>query len=346
VNVYSLGVLLQTLKDENVPAGTIRPAVRVASVAAATAIGTAQERIPLALRAAVPGVAELSGDQSPESDPDSEASEHGGSRSQAATRPAAPGIAAARVAAVDVTARGAPATTGLAPESVSIDISPTAVLIGEALREEPQKSTPTVRASAPLVARRDIAPQPLAAALQSSIEQSGLFYESHLQRWALQQYPQSALAREPQATAAQDVAAAANVVVDATRNDEVSSAIAHEPAPPLFRQQLEVLESRQLAWAGEIWPGQEADIHIREDDVRDPAVTQAAWRTSVMLDLPELGHVELSLTLQSNALRVQLQASDAARAAVLHAGTPVLRQALAGQAFAVTGLDISHEANS
>jgi flagellar hook-length control protein FliK len=63
------------------------------------------------------------------------------------------------------------------------------------------------------------------------------------------------------------------------------------------------------------------------------------------LDLPELGRVELSLSLQSNALRVQLQASDGRRAALLHAGTPQLRQALAGQAFALTGLDITHEAD-
>jgi len=347
VNVYSLGVLLQTLKDENEPAGTVRPAARVASIAAATAIGASQQRIPPALRGAVLAVDELSGAQLPETEAGLSGTDDGAAGPQAPVRAATAGIAAERMlkpAAAAVVA----AAARLAPDSVSIDISPTAALIDEALREKPQRAAPTVRPAAPLLERRALAPQPLAAALQASIEQSGLFYESHLARWALQQFPQAALEQEPQASSRHDTPALALAAAGGAGKSDTTTLLHladHDQPLPLFRQQLNVLETGQLAWAGEVWPGQHADIHIREEGSRDPAVAQATWRTSVSLDLPALGRVEFSLSLQTNALRVRLQASDAAHAAMLHAETPSLRQALAGQAFALTGLDVTHEAS-
>ena len=349
MNVYSLGVLLQTLKDDKEPTGTVRPAARVASVAAATAIGASQQRIPPALRGALLDVEELSGAPLPEAEARAAAVEDGTGRPPTGARPATAAIAAERAlgpaaaAALAVAAR-------LAPESVSIDISPTAALIDEALREEPQRAAATVHAAAPLVERGALAPQPLAAALQASIEQSGLFYESHLARWALQEFPQASLEHEPQASSRQDTALALAAAGGADNSDAtmLPRVAGHDQPSPLVpqqlvRQQLSVLETGQLSWAGEVWPEQHADMHIREEASRDPAVAQATWRTSVTLDLPALGRIEFALTLQTNALRVRLQASDPAHATLLRAGTPFLRQALAGQAFALTGLDVTHE---
>jgi hypothetical protein len=232
--------------------------------------------------------------------------------------------------------------------SASLKLSVAASFIGELLKSFPEtKGAPTVQSAQPLVDRSTAAPAQLAQALRASIEQSGLFYESHLAQWTLQQFPELALAREPQAqwsaaVARDDIPASA-----LTRDSDAAPVVPaggaeRAPALPLLRQQLNLLESGQLAWAGELWPGQTADIEIAPDEGSPQGGTPAAWRTRIALDLPALGHVELSLTLQGDAVRVDCRAADAASVASLKAGKTALVDALQKRSLNVSALAIGH----
>lgn len=127
-----------------------------------------------------------------------------------------------------------------------------------------------------------------AAQLQNAIIMSGLFYESHLANFAKGKWPLNALLKEPQ----------------------------NRPpfnASQIVNKQLDALENQTIRWSGNIWPGQLMDwqlAHEQEqsspsssDDNADQAIVSV-----IELDLPHLGKVQARLTMQGNALSVQLKA--------------------------------------
>lgn len=91
---------------------------------------------------------------------------------------------------------GASSQTGTA--STQLHLSQTATQIADILARFPATQTASVR---PLVAllQPGAGADSLASALSQSVRDSGVFYESHLQRWLSGQYPLQALMREPQA---------------------------------------------------------------------------------------------------------------------------------------------------
>ena len=104
-----------------------------------------------------------------------------------------------------------------------------------------------------------------------------------------------------------------------------------DAAPALVRQQLDVLETGQILWRGDLWPGQRAAIEIVEDDAsRDPR-QPPAWRTRLALTLPGLGAVEARLALAGTRLHLHLVAADTTRATVLRDALPELAAALAAR---------------
>ncbi|MBU2802281.1 flagellar hook-length control protein FliK [Acidithiobacillus caldus] len=78
------------------------------------------------------------------------------------------------------------------PEQVSLSRD------GQSLQSFLAKAPAQLQSPAPLLARPQIDPLPIAAALQRGLQQSGLFYESHLLAWTQGQWSQAALLQEPQ----------------------------------------------------------------------------------------------------------------------------------------------------
>jgi len=87
--------------------------------------------------------------------------------------------------------RTAPAADA-GPEQVSLSRD------GQSLQSLLAKAPAQLQSPAPLLARPQIDPLPIAAALQRGLQQSGLFYESHLLAWTQGQWSQAALLQEPQ----------------------------------------------------------------------------------------------------------------------------------------------------
>lgn len=170
-------------------------------------------------------------------------------------------------------------------------LSQTARLLSDILQQLPDRNTPpTLTPAAPLLARPTAQVGELALALRTALVRSGLFYESHLANWAvglddvdgLMQEPQNRLAAQPQP----------------------ADARGPNPLHVLLSQQLQVLESPQFIWRGELWPGQPLEWLMRHDV--DPErqgaasaedASAAGWTSQLKLDLPELGAVTAHIRL-------------------------------------------------
>jgi hypothetical protein len=130
-------------------------------------------------------------------------------QAQAMPRPAAAAYAAAlgHAAAPD----GGRALPDGAPDDTHTTLSAAAKalsgLLAEAGKAPPRQAA--ISAAAPLAADGAIVPEQLARALHKSVQESGLFYESHLAEWSAGKRSLEVLAREPQMRRAASTTAAA-----------------------------------------------------------------------------------------------------------------------------------------
>jgi hypothetical protein len=288
--------------------------------------------------------------------------------------PVDPSTAASRLARALAGARGA----------AEVLLSSGGVELERALRGTGTRTpeAPVVRGAAPLVAapppeprggdvddRVDVArvAQALGTALEGAVLKSGLFYESHLARWIAGAFPQSALEAEPQSRdvtatphapgpvaaadvdVARDLARLAAPLDDAPATAAPARAPADADAPPLLRQQLDVLDMRQFAWIGEAWPGQRVAIRFEEaagDDPHAPAPAPAGAApvaAHIVLELPSLGTVGASVALVDGAVRLQVTTDGPSATSRLHAARAMLAEALAARAVPVAEIAVFDE---
>lgn len=255
-------------------------------------------------------------------------------------------------------------------EPVLTHLSKTAGFLTSLLppREEGNHPRATIAsASQPVLDEPPTYPAPLAIALQSNLQESGLFYESHLLSWYQGQYPREQLMKEPQSrfvnqprvdhapekTSAnpagassssgrpaseqdalqpgrmetiasldndqpggrmESTSSAGSVLKDtasmaAPGRDLVAQTTLANDAARLITQQLLLMDKPSLEWSVNIWPGQTATLLIEEESARTTE-TQAVWSSTIQLDFPKLGHMEISLKMDANGLRVHLDAEN------------------------------------
>jgi hypothetical protein len=252
-----------------------------------------------------------------------------------------------------------------------VELSPSSRTLAEFLKsvspERPSNSTaatPTaVKAAVPLLATPTADAARLAQALSGALDRSGLFYESHQAQWLTGQRPLDALLREPQGrlpplpaspedltargTQGASVPASSRLqeenatplaasAPDAQDESKAAPAPVHPQALPQLRSQLDALETHQLAWQGQLWPGQQLEWRIGEpgEEGGDSGEPQP-WFTQLRLRLPRLGELTADLALVGSALRVRLSAQDDSTQTAISEGRPALAESLSA-----AGLDL------
>jgi hypothetical protein len=111
----------------------------------------------------------------------------------------------------------------------------------------------------------------------------------------------------------------------------------NDVAPPvakellnLVQQQLHTLEYHHLAWAGQVWPGQQMRWEIQgEPDHQTRQEDERRWSTEMELALPRLGDVHARLVFAESGLRLTLHAQDPATVELFDRALPQLKAALA-----------------
>ncbi len=226
---------------------------------------------------------------------------------QAAHAPAAPLTAPAPAAAVP-----APA------------ISATAQLLSHWL----SAALPAADVPAPLQALLpgpEVQPPKIAAALHQAVTHSGLFYESHLGEWVEGKRSVDSLQQEPQARL------------------PTAAGTADADAAAIVRQQLDLLDTQQLNWRGELWPGLPVTLQlVREGDRQKPGrharpddPDEVAWRSTLVSTLPHLGEVTVRLSLTDKRLQLKLQSPSDGSARLLLRQIPSLGRALQSAGIAL-----------
>lgn len=201
------------------------------------------------------------------------------------------------------------------PETADSDapqLSQTARLLSDLVQQLPGRSAlPTVTPPGPLLDQPTANPAMLAIALRTALVRSGLFYESHLANWAVGQDSLDGLMQEPQnrQTSAEASRATASPASALALLDAAETAAPKPPNPmhALLSQQLQVLESPQFVWRGEVWPGQPLEWQLRREtdpaqDHANPAVADeagAGWESRLKLTLPRLGTVNVHIRLDA-----------------------------------------------
>lgn len=212
------------------------------------------------------------------------------------------------------------------------------------------------QAAKPLLNGAPPATPQFAAALKEAVTKSGLFYESHQAQWVAGERPLADLLKEPQGrlsdpraaqwtqlpqapNAAPDVPALQHRLADLGRPPQVENPLrpgmpgAHTPmsepvhpqTAPLVQQQLETLDTRQMVWMGQVWPGQNMEWQIEEREARQgEGDAQQEWATTLNLTLPMLGEVHAVLRLTPGGIAVDLRTGTDQSAQKLRAALPLL----------------------
>ena len=188
-------------------------------------------------------------------------------------------------------------------------------------------------------------PAQLEQMLKQGLKESGLFYESHLARWFSGQYPLERLLQEPQGRLSPQQGGEA-----AARQAAVQLPVPEGSDPrtmPIVKEQLAALQSGQLLFQGELFPGQHMEWRIREREGRGRQGEQEQaqeWETSLVLNLPNLGQVQAALNVQENHLDLQISVEDAATASLLESGVTELQEQLLAAGLEPGMLQVRHGA--
>lgn len=183
------------------------------------------------------------------------------------------------------------------------ELSPAGQLIGQQLKKAEMAGPASRYQAAGVVTSTPKNAQLVASSLQMALSRSGLFYESHLAEFVEGSRSLAAIRQEPQ-------------------NQSASNALT------LLPHQLAIQESQQLAWRGEIWPGQvmEWDIrlhereHSRQENEHQGAVEAEKHlpvSSQVTLHLPHLGKVTARLAMVDGRMQIKILARDQETVALL-----------------------------
>ncbi|MBW8327802.1 MAG: flagellar hook-length control protein FliK [Thiobacillus sp.] len=202
-----------------------------------------------------------------------------------------------------------------APDTAASDapqLSQTARMLSDLMQQLPGRNAlPTVTPPGPLLDQPTANPAMLAIALRTALVRSGLFYESHLANWAVGEDNLDGLMQEPQnRLAAAETARTAASPASALALLDTADTAGPKPLNPmhtLLSQQLQVLESPQFVWRGEVWPGQtlEWQLHQETHPAQDRATAATAdeagagWESHLKLTLPHLGTVTVHIKLDA-----------------------------------------------
>jgi hypothetical protein len=253
------------------------------------------------------------------------------------------------------------------PANTPVSISDTAKFIGSLLQKGGEAGQAAQAGKAvPVITTPPADTAALAQSLKQAVSQSGLFYESHQVQWLAGERNVAALLQEPQGRLspllnqadAQKAAPSAGNLPLASKAADVgalpagalnSEAAKAEPVHPqsmqIVQQQLQTLDSRQIIWQGQVWPGQEMKWEIEEDAARREGGEEEAshWHTRLNLELPSLGGVSAKLAFVNGAIQLDIAADSAISADRMRNAQASLAERFASSGLTLSGVNIRHE---
>jgi hypothetical protein len=131
--------------------------------------------------------------------------------------------------------------------------------------------------------------------------------------------------------------------VTGSLNAEANKAeVIHPHTVPLVQQQLQALDTRQVTWQGEVWPGQHMHWEIEEELARNQQQEPetVAWHTRLNLQLPSLGEVSAKLAFVNGAIQLDIATGNDASAELMKQQQSVLSDRFAASGLTLSGVAI------
>jgi hypothetical protein len=240
------------------------------------------------------------------------------------------------------------------PETATSDapqLSKTARMLSDIMQRVPERTPPTLTPTVPLLGQPSAVPAELALALRTALVRSGLFYESHLANWVAGRDSLDGLMKEPQNRQAAEATRASTAL--ALADNQVGAE--QKPASfmnTLLSQQLQVLESPNFIWRGELWPGQTLEWQLSQDAeqaANDPTASpipdeDAGWESSLKLTLPKLGTLNVHIKLDAQqAFSIRVVPDQADTAPLLQNNQARLVEQLAEAGCTLQSLTVQHD---
>ncbi|ABE50248.1 MULTISPECIES: flagellar hook-length control protein FliK [Methylobacillus] len=220
-----------------------------------------------------------------------------------------------------------PATAPTGDSGVSAALSSGARILSQQLAQSPHGENSKTLTSLQVLTHAPQSPRVVAQDMQRALTTSGLFYESHLEKFTMGKMPLAHLLQEPQ--------------------NQLPGA-----AESMINKQIAVLENQRIHWQGEVWPGQKMDwqVQMHEREVNpDEHGTNADLgedrkvSSSIRLELPSLGTITANITLEGGRLRVRIAAADQAAIQRLQSSLPALATALTSRGQSLDALTVARD---
>lgn len=257
------------------------------------------------------------------------------------------------------------------PANAPVSLSDTAKFIGSLLQKGAEAGqTGQAMRTAPVIMAPPASPADFSQALRQAVTQSGLFYESHQVQWLSGERNLASLLQEPQgrlsplagqeetpkmsaatetrpnlAGAAGRAGDAAALAASGMLSEQATTEPVHPQAMQIVQQQLQTLDSRQILWQGQVWPGQEMQWEIEEDAAHrgDDEQEAASWHTRLNLQLPSLGGVNAKLAFVNGTIQLDIAAESAASVDRMRSAQAALAERFAASGLSLAGVNIRHE---
>jgi len=181
----------------------------------------------------------------------------------------------------------------------------------------------------------------LAGMLHAALSQSGLFYEAHQAQWLTGSRNTAQLLQEPQNLSPEQAKIAMSNTSPTAQPERISIPGVPEHLQPIIHQQLNVLETRQVQWQGQVWLNQEMRWSIQEQPSRmTQAEEQQQWSTEIFLNLPNLGEVTATLRFAATGLSITIDAVQEGTRSKLGAASTALVASMTDAGIAITAASV------
>ena len=209
----------------------------------------------------------------------------------------------------------------------SVQISSTAQFLEKTLQDHPE--APRLQGNHPVVGTATAKSAQIATELNKTVENSGVFYEAHLKQWHDGQRSLEQIRQEPQ---------------------NQTNPLMNDTASQLLPAQLDTLENKRFSWQGEVWPNQNMqwDISQEQDssDHKQTSKTEPAdktWTTTLKLNLPNLGGVKASVSLQGDQVGLQFHTEKPETAVSLQTASPALLDSLSSSGSQIISFTVQKD---
>ncbi|MDR6860029.1 flagellar hook-length control protein FliK [Variovorax guangxiensis] len=138
---------------------------------------------------------------------------------------------------------------------------------------------------------------------------------------------------------------ASAAVPGAAAAPQTGAEVIHPQTATVVHQQLDLLATAMFRWTGQAWPEVPMDWSIQEEGARQGDAAQEPaprrWSTTLSLELPRLGAVELRLSLAGTEVQAQFAASEAATAGRMRSQGAALAQRFEAAGLRLQALQVS-----